>query len=143
MYARCYDCCVKNCMAFTGEHWLRRRCAHCESQFLWRGNFRSSDNLDFFVADSDFASLTAEASYSYVPLIPRLKLLSANREWAKNMRYPTEVLAKEWGSNDDDGDVDVDAEPNDDVRGGVRDVWEGRRMKDLRARGTQYFLWLD
>ena len=87
--------------------------------------------------------MTAQASYSYLPIIPRLKLLYANREWAKNMRYPTELLAKEWGSNGDGGD-DGDAEPNyDHVRGGIRGVWEGRRMKHLRERGTQYFPWLN
>jgi hypothetical protein len=55
-----------------------------------------------------------------------VKLLYANSEWAKHMRYPTEPLAKEWEQSDD----------SDEPVEGIRDVWEGGKMRDLRQRGT-------
>jgi hypothetical protein len=124
LYVRTFDCCIRNCMAFTGQHRLRRRCLHCKA-LRFRGGGHSND-LDVFDDDVQFALLKAEATYSYLPIIPRLKLLYANPVWAQHMRYPTRLLAEEWEqSNEMDNPI-----------GGIRDVWEGGQMQDLRRRGT-------
>jgi hypothetical protein len=112
-------------MAFTGTHRLRRRCIHCKAMRFKGGG--PSTNPDVFDDDALFPSLKAEATYSYIPIIPRLKLLYANLEWAKQMRYPTDLLAKQW-EQDEESDGTLD---------GIRDVWEGARMLELRRQGNK------
>jgi hypothetical protein len=124
LYVQTFNCCIRNCMAFTGEHRLCRTCLHCKA-LRFRGGGYSSDP-DFIDDDFQFASLKAEATYSYISIIPHLKLLYANPKWAKHMRCPTELLAKEWEQSD---------ESEEPVQG-IRDVWEGQQMQDLRRRGT-------
>jgi hypothetical protein len=124
VYVQTFDCCIHNCMAFTAEHHLRRKCLYCKA-LRFRGGGHSNDQ-DVFDDEGQFTSLKAQATYSYLPIIPRLKLLYANPEWAKHMRYPTKLLAEEWEQSD---------ETNDPI-GGIRDVWEGAQMQDLRRRGT-------
>ena len=116
LYTRSYDCCIRNCMAFTGKHWLRRRCINskCKAPRFHGG---SADQGEYFTSEQQFASMTAQASYKYLPIIPRLKLLYANPEWSQKMRYPRSMLN----------------EPSED---GIADVWEGKRMQDLKHRGT-------
>jgi hypothetical protein len=115
---RKYDCCIRNCMTFTGGHVLRRRCLHCgQSRFD-----ETTDDDEEFYPDLLFCkSLTPRATYSYIPIIPRLKLLYANRTYSKKMRYP------KWGLTD---------EPWLDGLSGVRDVWEGKMMKQWKEAGT-------
>jgi hypothetical protein len=125
LYVETFDCCIHNCMAFTGEHRLRRKCIHCKS-LRFRGSGGHSNDPDVFDDDVQFPLLKAEATYSYIPIIPRLKLLYASSEWARHMRYPTELFGKEWEWSD---------ELNEPV-GGIRDVWEGGKIQDLRQRGT-------
>jgi len=116
LYTQRYDCCIRNCMAFTGEHWLRRRCINskCKAPRFHGG---SADQGEYFTSEQQFANMTAQASYTYLPIIPRLKLLYANPEWSQKMRYPRSMLN----------------EPSED---GIADVWEGKRMQDLKHRGT-------
>lgn len=120
LYTQSYDCCIRNCMAFSGEHWLRRRCINskCKAPRFHGG---STDQGEYFTSEQQFASMTAQASYTYLPIIPRLKLLYANPEWSQKMQYPRSMLN----------------EPSED---GIADVWEGKRMQDLKHRGTAVLL---
>ena len=115
LYTKSYDCCINNCMAFTGNAYFRRNCPYCKSP---RFHETSAEGDEYFTDERQFASMTARATYSYLPIIPRLKLLYANKKWAKSMRYPTSLFEEPWD--------------------GIRDVWEGRIMKDLRLQGTLY-----
>ena len=56
------------------------------------------------------------ALYSYIPLIPQLKLLYANPEYSLKMRYPSTLTEKPW----DDG---------------IRDMWEGNAMRFWKRKG--------
>jgi hypothetical protein len=116
LYTQRYDCCIQNCMAFTGEHRLRRRCINskCKAPRFHGG---SADQGEYFTSEEQFANMTPQASYTYLPIIPRLKLLYANPEWSQKMRYPRSMLN----------------EPSED---GIADVWEGKKMQDLKHRGT-------
>ena len=105
-------------MAFTGSHILRRQCLHCsEPRFD-----ETTDDAEEFYANLHFCeSLTPRATYSYIPIIPRLKLLYANKMYSEKMRYPKR------------GVVDV---PWPDGLSGIRDVWEGKMMKQWKEAGT-------
>jgi hypothetical protein len=113
---RKYDACINGCMAFTGLHKLRRRCLSCnESRFL-----ETSDGAEeFYPSFLLLQSLTPRATYSYIPIIPRLRLLYANEEYSRKMRYPRELLATPWA----------------DRLSGVRDVWDGKMMQNWKDAG--------
>lgn len=114
--ARKYDACIDGCMAFTGRHRLRRRCLYCKnSRFV-----EASDSPEEFYNDLTILnSLTPRATYSYIPIIPRLRLLYANKEYSKKMRYPRELESTPWA----------------DGLSGVRDVWEGNMMQKWKDAG--------
>src|SRR5579862_2837476 len=99
-------------MAFTGTHRLRRRCAFCnEHRFMPNKDDEQVDMEDEFYDNTlDMSNLQRRAYYSYLPLIPRLRLLYSNQAYAKKMRYPKELRAEVWAD-------------------GVRDVWDGEMMK--------------
>lgn len=115
---RKYDSCVRNCLAFTGSNQLRRRCPHCaEPRF-----HETVDNAEELFPNIHFCQLlTPRAQYSYIPIIPRLKLLYANKSYSEKMRYPKR------------GVIDV---PWHDGLSGIRDVWEGKMMKQWKEAGT-------
>ena len=62
------------------------------------------------------SKLKCKAQYSYLPLIPRLRLLYANKEYARKMRYPTTLESEPWLE-------------------GVRDVWDGEMIKKWKGEG--------
>jgi len=66
--------------------------------------------------------LTPKAVYSYIPIIPRLKLLYSNPTYAKKMRYPSaELWNKPWT--------------------GVRDLWDGDALQYFRLEeGAAFFV---
>jgi hypothetical protein len=105
-------------MAFTGRHLLRTRCLHCsESRFS-----KCPDNIgDFFPSVESYSHLKPRAVFLYIPLIPRLKLLYANKESSAKMRYPGILLKK----------------PAPDK---IRDIWDGDMMKELRDLGSRFLL---
>jgi len=107
-----YHRCVKNCLVFAGKYELERKCRICgEPRF--RGNNDTSGSFD---SPLSYRHLTPCAVYSYLPLIPRLKLLYANQEYAMKMRYPTTLKENPWED-------------------GIRDVWEGEAIKHWKAEG--------
>ena len=69
-------------------------------------------------------NLKSKAQYSYLPLIPRLKLLYANPDWAKKMRYGNDLWKNPWLNEDGS------------VGDGLRDIWDGAVMMKLKERGT-------
>ncbi|KAI0052946.1 hypothetical protein FA95DRAFT_1462458, partial [Auriscalpium vulgare] len=63
-----YDCCVNSCVCYTGPHEDRSQCPKCKEPRLdARGQPRKQ--------------------FSYQPLIPRLRALFANRDYAACMKY--------------------------------------------------------
>jgi len=62
------------------------------------------------------------AYFRYLPIIPRLRLLYANKDCSKRMRYPKDLRASPWEEGD-----------------GVRDVWEGEELRALIDRGMPGF----
>ena len=120
----CFDCCLNNCMVFAGDYLLWRRCEHCHvPQFLTSRQLDSELESDdeLFLDINSFLHLKSRAVYEYIPLIPRLRLLYAKSESAKKMRYPKTLLDVPWS----DGD-------------GIRDVWDGRAMRNWCALGMFY-----
>jgi hypothetical protein len=66
------------------------------------------------------------AIYAYLPLIPRLKLLYASKEWAEKMRYGARLSDEAW-END-----------NGTEGSGLRDIWHGSRLKYLKKQGRSH-----
>ena len=110
-----YHRCIKNCMVFIDKDNLRRRCRFCRtSRFI--GDTVAPDNEDEFFPDQhSFINRRPRATYSYLPLIPRLKLLYANAISAAKMRYPRTLNEEPWD--------------------GIRDIWDGGAMKGLKEAG--------
>jgi len=121
---RKYDACIKGCMAFTGEHKLRGLCAYCgrgknpkepkEPRFYYNN---PANAPEFYENLTTLKDLEPRATYCYLPLIPRLRLLYANKEWSKKMRYPKKFL-------------------ENPETGLVRDVWDGEMMQRWIAKGS-------
>src|SRR5579859_5711923 len=89
---------------------------------LWGARFyegdEATDNVEEFYGDIyAMSSLTSKAHYSYLPLIPRLRLLYANKMYAAKMCYPETLYSRPWAD-------------------GVRDVWEGNAMREYKESGT-------
>src|SRR5579859_7423746 len=84
---RKYDACINGCMAFTGEHKLRGLCAYCgrgknpkepkEPRFYYNN---PANAPEFYENLTTLKDLEPRATYCYLPLIPRLRLLYANKE---------------------------------------------------------------
>lgn len=107
-----YHRCVNNCLVFTGNDRLQRKCRLCgEPRFV--GDDAASAAFD---SPLSYLHLRPSAVYSYLPLIPRLKLMYANRDYARKMRYPSTLIENPWED-------------------GIRDVWEGEAMKHWKTKG--------
>jgi hypothetical protein len=116
LYTVAYHRCIKNCTIFVGDDLLRRRCPYCrESRF--HGVEGDDVGDEYFPNAEAFATLKPRAVYSYLPIIPRLKLLYANPSYAAKMRYPRSLEDDPW----DDG---------------IRDIWEGRGMLYWKQQGS-------
>lgn len=63
-----YDCCVRDCCAYTGPLASRTDCPYCHEP-----RYRSDGK--------------ARKHFAYLPIIPRLRKLAENREMATKMRY--------------------------------------------------------
>ena len=100
---------------------LRRKCPFCGSLRFYG---EVDDGSDFYPNEGTFANLKCKAEYSYLPLIPRLKLLYANPHWAEKMRYGSNLWKTPWVNEDGS------------IGSGLRDVWDGAAMKKLKERGT-------
>jgi len=108
-------------MAFTGNNRLRRKCLHCKEARFYEAD-GGNDNVEEFYGDIyTMSALTPKAQYSYLPLIPRLRLLYANKTYAAKMRYPKTLYSRPWAA-------------------GVRDVWEGNAMREYKESGTRHCL---
>ena len=112
-----YHRCINNCMIFIGENLLRRRCQYCTITRFHDDRNSSTEN-DYFDNIEAYSQLIPRALYSYISLIPRLKLLYANPVLSKKMRYPQELEEDPW------------------MEDGIRDVWEGARLKELKEKGN-------
>jgi hypothetical protein len=110
-----YDCCINNCMAFTGPDRLRRRCILCGEARFFEGDGEAAGH-EFYSDIFEMSKLQPKAQYSYLPLIPRLRLLYANKDYAGKLRYPSTLEAEPW----------LD---------GVRDVWDGEMMRKWKSEG--------
>ena len=107
-----YHRCVNNCLIFAGNDLLQRKCRICgEPRFF--GDDVTGPSFD---SPLSYSHLTPSAVYSYIPLIPRLKLLYANREYARKMQYPSTLIEERWED-------------------GIRDVWEGEGLSYWKSKG--------
>src|SRR5271169_323160 len=112
---RKYDCCINNCRAFTGPDRMHRRCILCgEARFF--EDDREAAGQEFYNDIYQMSKLKSKAQYSYLPLIPRLRLLYANKDYARKMRYPAALQSEPW----------LD---------GVWDVWDGEMMGKWKREG--------
>lgn len=130
LQTRKYACCRTGCMAFTGENRKRRKCHHChELQFI-EPDGAFDEDLMLYPNFQSYANLKPRAVFTYIPIIPRLKLLYTNETYSMKMRYPTTLFAE-------DATMEHNEEqPTDDEKWeGIRDVWEGDVMKGLRIEG--------
>ena len=97
-----YHQCVNNCMVFTGNNYLEIKCHFCrEPRFIGDRPLDSSQ---------PYLCRAPSAVYSYLPLIPWLKLMYANRDYARKMLYPLTLIEDLWAA-------------------GIRDIWKGEVMK--------------
>lgn len=110
-----YDCCINNCMAFTGLDTMRRRCILCGEARFFEDDGEVAGQ-EFYSDIYQMSKLQSKAQYSYLPLIPRLRLLYANKDYARKMRYPATLESEPW----------LD---------GVRDVWDGEMMRKWKRQG--------
>lgn len=101
-------CCVNHHMAFNGSEQHRRTCTTCGTPRFWKDTPQMGDI--YFPNRSAYANLKPRATYPYIPLIPRLKVLAANENSAKEMRYPSRLRKEPWIH-------------------GIRDIWDGEMMK--------------
>jgi hypothetical protein len=107
-------CCVNHHMAFNGSERHRRNCITCGTPRFWKDNPQTGD--DYFPNRSAYANLKPRATYPYIPLIPRLKVLAADKDSAEEMMYPWQLRNNPW-------------------KDGVRDVWDGEMMKKWISEG--------
>ena len=107
--------CINNYMVFIDKDHLRRNCRFCKTPRFFNENAENPDD-EWFPDVGSYAHLHPRALYSYIPLIPRLKLLYANPEYSLKMRYPSTLTEKPW----DDG---------------IRDMWEGNAMRFWKRKG--------
>ena len=101
IYIQEHHCCISNCMVFIGSNFLRWKCQFCHIPRFVKDNPPQNNGLqaEFFPNEEVyqcFLSLKLMAIYSYIPLIPRLKLLYANPNFTAKMRYPTTLLTEPW-----------------------------------------------
>lgn len=82
-----YDCYINNCMAFTGPDTMRRQCKHCGEAWFFEEDGEIAGQ-EFYSDIYQISKLQSKAQYSYLPFIPRLRLLYANKDYAHKMRYP-------------------------------------------------------
>ena len=121
-----YHRCIDNCMVFIGKDLLRRNCRFCKAPRFFKKLNAPADNPpnEFFADEYEYLDLIPRATYCYIPLISRLKLLYANPESAVEMRYPKRLSEMPWAKNDDG----VHEE-------GIRDIWDGQIMRHWKQRG--------
>src|SRR5277367_4439580 len=62
-----YDCCIKGCMAFTGRHKARRKCAHCGQLRFVEPQDVFEDDLVFYSDFQSYATLKPRAVFTYMP----------------------------------------------------------------------------
>lgn len=127
LMTRNYNCCRTGYMAFTDENRMRRKCHHCnELRFIEPDDIFDKD-LMFYPNFQSYVNLKSRAMFTYMPIIPHLKLLYVNETYSAKMRYPTILLR-----------MDVTLEHNEESGTdnekweGIRDVWEGEILKGLR-----------
>jgi hypothetical protein len=77
-----YDCCINNCMAFTGPDKLWRRCILCGEMRFHEVKGEEEIAGEFYMDSQEMLGLQVRAVYSYLPLIPQLRLLYTNRDYA-------------------------------------------------------------
>ena len=114
IYMREFHCCINGCMAFTGTHESTRICSHCKTPRFYGDSGNGEER--------DLNDRIPRALFRYLPIIPRLKLLYANKDYSRRMRYPKNLRSSSWEEGD-----------------GVRDVWEGEALRELINRGMTGF----
>lgn len=111
-----YHRCINNCMVFAGQNLLRRRCQYCGTP-RFHDDPDSTTESDYFDNVESYSQFTPSAIYSYIPIIPRLKLLYANPAMSEKMRYPKKLAEDGWED-------------------GIRDIWDGDVMTKLKDKGN-------
>lgn len=114
IFMREFHGCINSCMAFIGTHEWSRICSHCKTPRFY------GDSGDG--EEGDMNDCIPRAWFRYMPIIPRLRLLYANKDYSKRMRYPNNLCASPWEEGD-----------------GVRDIWEGEEVRALINRGMKGF----
>jgi len=117
------DCCFNNCMVFVGPDLLRRRCSLCK-EFRYLGGEDEDAQGEFYNDISETSKLEAKAYFSYLPLIPRLRLLFANKDYAHTLRYPTTL-------------------ENNPAPETLHDIWDAEMMKRWKREGTNTHCYSD
>ncbi len=115
LYVQEFHRCVNNCMLYVGKHELLRRCHYCETPRFFETPEAAAQGD--FVDEKSYANLKPRAVFSYIPVIPRLKLLYTNQEYARKMRYPRTLIRNPWDM-------------------GIRDIWDGNAMRHWVAQGS-------
>ena len=91
-----YDSCINSCMMFTGNHRLWRKCLYCQEARFYEEDQATNNAEEFYSDIYVMASLTPKVQYSYLPLIPCLRLLYANETYAAKMCYPETLYSHPW-----------------------------------------------
>jgi len=109
------DCGINNCMAFIGPDSLRCWCSLC-----WEFRYFEGDNEEaqgeFYSDILQMFKRQAKAHFLYLPIIPRLRLLFANKHYAQILCYPTTLEDEPWPE-------------------GLHDVWDAEMMKKWKREG--------
>jgi hypothetical protein len=108
------DCCVNSHMAFNGSERHRRNCIICGTSRFWNDTAKIGDL--YFPNQKAYANLKSRATYPYIPLIPRLKVLAADANTAREMAYPLRLRKEPW-------------------KDGIRDIWDAEMMKKWVSEG--------
>ena len=94
---------------------MRRQCKYCgEARFFEEDGEVAGQ--EFYSDIYQMSKLQSKAQYLYLPLIPRLRLHYANKDYARKMRYPIILESEPW----------LD---------GVRDIWDGEMMRKWKREG--------
>ena len=73
--------CINSCMAFIGTHEWSRICSHCKTPRFY------GDSGDG--EEGDMNDCIPRAWFRYMPIIPHLRLLYANKDYQKGWGIPT------------------------------------------------------
>ncbi|KAI5811727.1 hypothetical protein DFH27DRAFT_466850, partial [Peziza echinospora] len=114
-----FDCCVAQCVAFTGEYAELDRCPTCQEERFFPGHNAGP-----------IANRKPRKKWLYIPIIPRLFLQFSNARRARILQeYPLSLTTAQ-------GEYGVE----EDLRGPgpnrvYSDFWDGRLYREMSEAG--------